>query len=122
VDECADRFGAVPVEVQRLAALARIKRLAAGIQALSVAVSGAGTEVKLEPALLQGDPEHEALVRRILDVCNRRERDVRLTPDGRILFMGLKASDLAGDRIDKSFVKLQEFLALIAGAAGADFS
>jgi transcription-repair coupling factor (superfamily II helicase) len=117
VDECADRFGPLPSEVERLAMLARVKRLAAQVHALSVTVSAAGTEIKLEPALLQGGTEHEDLVRRILDVCNRRERDVRLTPDGRILYLGVRAKDFTGDSLGPSLIKLQMFLGLVAGAS-----
>jgi transcription-repair coupling factor (superfamily II helicase) len=116
LDECADRFGTLPPEVTRLALLARTKRLAALIHAITVTVSTTGMEIRLEPSLLQGDPGHEDLVRRILDVCNRRERDVRLTPDGRILYLGLKAADFVEDRIDQSFAKLHGFLALLSGA------
>jgi transcription-repair coupling factor (superfamily II helicase) len=113
--ECEDRFGPLPRDLRILGEIARTKRLSARIGAVSVTVTHASTEIRLDPEILQGGSDNEALVMRILDVCNRRVRDVRLTPDGRIINGSLRSADFKGEDIEKVFGRLQEFLSALAG-------
>lgn len=113
--ECEDRFGPLPRDLRILGEIARTKRLAARIGAVSVTVTNASTEIRLDPEILQGGRDNEALIMRILDVCNRRLRDVRLTPDGRIINGALRSADFRGDDIEKVLGRLQEFLSSLAG-------
>lgn len=87
IRECEDRFGPLPQEVQFLSEGARIRRWLVVVGGIHLKCGEAGTEVKLGPDLLQqeGDAHAEAVVRRILDLCNRRESGIRLLPDRLIL-------------------------------------
>ncbi len=113
--ECEDRFGPLPRDLRILGEIARTKRLSARIGAVSVTVTNVSTEIRLDPEILQGGSDNEALVMRILDVCNRRVRDVRLTPDGRIINGSLRSADFKGENIEQVFGRLQEFLSTLAG-------
>lgn len=114
LDSFKDLYGEIPFEVKLLAQTARVKRLAARIGALSIAVGSASTEIRLGPEVLQGGSEHEKLVLRILDVCNKNSQGIRLTPDGRILVNYLRAMNFKGDEVEKAFTQLQGLLSQLA--------
>lgn len=114
ISECVDRFGPMPEVMRYLGEMARIKLLATRMYAVSLVVGASGLEIRLNPDVLQGQPETLDLVRRILDVCNRQVRDVRLTPDGRILHKGIKAAQFKGAEVEHAFAELRRFLAAVA--------
>lgn len=113
ISECEDRFGPMPQSMCHLGEVARVKLLATRMHATSLVVGGAGLEIRLNPEVLQGHDETADLVRRILDVCNRQVKDVRLTPDGRIMHKGIRNSQFTGAEVGLAFAQLRRFLAAI---------
>ena len=116
VNECEDRFGPIPDSVRYLAEVARMRRWLIAIGALALVVGDDVTEVRLSREVLQAseDDNSELLVKRILDVCNRQARGVRLTPDGRILLPVRKKHFLAPNT-SAAIDELKRFLSLFAG-------
>ncbi|MBX9704512.1 MAG: transcription-repair coupling factor, partial [Silvanigrellaceae bacterium] len=90
LSECEDRFGPLPNEVKNLAELARMRRWLMTIGASHLTVGNDATEIKLSSEILQPkesyDESSETIFRRILDVCNRHTKGMRISPDGRIIF------------------------------------
>ena len=116
VNECEDRFGPIPESVRFLAEVARMRRWLIAIGALALVVGDDVTEVRLSREVLQAsdDENSELLVKRILDVCNRQARGVRLTKDGRILLPVRKKHFLAPNT-SAGIDELKRFLSLFAG-------
>lgn len=114
ISECEDRFGPMPQSMRYLGEMARVKLLATRMHAVSLVVGAAGLEIRLNPEVLQGHDETADLVRRLLDVCNRQVRDVRLTPDGRIMHKGIRSSQFKGAEVEHAFAELRRFLAAVA--------
>jgi transcription-repair coupling factor (superfamily II helicase) len=112
--ECEDRFGALPIEVQNLAELARIRRMLLIIGATSLIVGENMTEIRLSAKVLQdSSSENEIFLKRILDVCNLRVKNMRLTPDGKILFPLRKKSFMVDAK--DTIIELKRVLSLLAG-------
>ncbi|APJ03004.1 transcription-repair coupling factor [Silvanigrella aquatica] len=121
ITECEDRFGTMPVEVKNLAELARIRRWLQSLGALSLIVSDDSTEIRLNKGILQPEYQDEAselLIKRILDVCNRKVKGMRITPDGRLLF-ALRKKNFIQDK-DSTISELKRILSLLAGEAYED--
>lgn len=118
--ECEDRFGSMPVEVKNLMEVSRIRRLLVLLGAVSLTVSEDVTEIRLDQRLLQPngyDEDSENTFKRILDVCNHRVKNMRLTPDGRVLFP-LKKKNFLQDDIS-ALSELKRVLSLLAGEFGS---
>jgi transcription-repair coupling factor (superfamily II helicase) len=121
ISECEDRFGPPPQPVKNLSEIARIRRLLVTINAKSLKVGPEATELRLPKDVLQGQgsEDSERLFRRILDVCNRTNSGVRLTPDGRLL-LPLKQRQLQGSSTQQGFQDLRRLLGLLAGEMNAE--
>ncbi|WP_186645613.1 transcription-repair coupling factor [Fluviispira vulneris] len=118
ITECEDRFGPLPEEVKNLAELARIRRWLLLIGCLSLTVGEDFTEMRLDKGVLQPDSSDEAseeLVKRILDVCNRKTKGMRITPDGKLIF-AIRKKNFIQDK-QGSISELKRILSLLAGEA-----
>jgi len=116
MSECEDRFGPMPIAVQWLGEISRVRRFLLSLGATSLTVGDDYTEIKLDKRILQPSDDDEAgeeLVKRILDVCNRRVNGMRITPDGRLL-MPLKKRSFVND-VSGAFGELKRILGLLAG-------
>lgn len=118
VEECEDRFGPLPETVKNLSELARLRRWLVTINALSLTVGDECTELRLSKDVLQasGDDSAEQLFKRILDVCNRHMKGVRLTPDGKLLF-NLRKRHFQPQNVESALKELKRLLSLLAGEA-----
>ena len=118
ITECEDRFGTIPVEVKNLSELARIRRWLLSLGAISLIVGDDSTEVRLGKGVLQPDSYDESseqLVKRILDVCNRKVKGMRITPDGRLIF-AIRKKNFIQDS-NGTITELKRILSLLAGEA-----
>ncbi len=118
ITECEDRFGTIPVEVKNLSELARIRRWLLSLGAISLIVGEDSTEVRLGKGVLQPDSYDESselLVKRILDVCNRKVKGMRITPDGRLIF-AIRKKNFIQDS-NGTITELKRILSLLAGEA-----
>lgn len=118
ITECEDRFGTLPVEVRNLAELVRIRRWLLSLGALSLIVGEDSTEVRLGKGILQPDAYDETseiLVKRILDICNRKVKGMRITPDGRLIFSIRKKNFI--QESEPTISELKRILSLLAGEA-----
>ncbi|KAB8027400.1 transcription-repair coupling factor [Fluviispira multicolorata] len=118
ITECEDRFGPLPEEVKNLAELARIRRWLLLFGALSLTVGEEATEIRLDKGVLQpdiSDDTSEELVKRILDVCNRKTKGMRITPDGRLIF-AIRKKNFIQDKLG-AVSELKRILSLLAGEA-----
>lgn len=118
ITECEDRFGSLPVEVKNLAELVRIRRWLLSLGALSLIVGEDSTEVRLGKGVLQPDSyddTSEMLVKRILDVCNRKVKGMRITPDGRLIF-AIRKKNFTQES-EPTISELKRILSLLAGEA-----
>ncbi|WP_158996785.1 transcription-repair coupling factor [Pigmentibacter ruber] len=116
--ECEDRFGTLPVEVKNLAEIARIRRWLLLLGATSFAVGDDATEIRLGKNVLQpnGEDENsELLFKRILDVCNRKTKGMRITPDGRLL-LAIRKKNFQQDSFT-TVSEIKRILSLLAGEA-----
>jgi len=117
--ECEDRFGPLPDEVKNLADVARIRRWLLSLHALSLTVGDDCTELRLSPSTLQPDAKDEAseqLVNRILTVCNTKVKNMRITPDGKLIFALRKNNFIQNSHA--AITELKRILSLLAGASG----
>ncbi|BBH52226.1 transcription-repair coupling factor [Fluviispira sanaruensis] len=118
ITECEDRFGPLPEEVKNLAELARIRRWLLLIGCLSLTVGEDFTEIRLDKGVLQPDSSDDAseeLVKRILDVCNRKAKGMRITPDGKLIF-AIRKKNFIQDK-QGTISELKRILSLLAGEA-----
>ena len=116
--ECEDRFGILPVEVKNLAEIARIRRWLLLLGAVSLIVGDDTTEIRLGKGVLQPDvydENSELLVKRILDVCNRKTKGMRITPDGRLI-LAIRKKNFQQDSYG-TLSELKRVLSLLAGEA-----
>lgn len=116
--ECEDRFGILPVEVKNLAEIARIRRWLLLLGAVSLIVGDDTTEIRLGKGVLQPDvydENSELLVKRILDVCNRKTKGMRITPDGRLI-LAIRKKNFQQDCYG-TLSELKRVLSLLAGEA-----
>lgn len=116
--ECEDRFGSLPEEVQNLSEFVRIRRWLLTLGALSLIVGEEFTEIRLGKDVLQANPNDESneiLVKRILDVCNLKVKNMRITPDGRLIFAIRKKNFTLDTR--STLYELKRILSLLAGEA-----
>jgi transcription-repair coupling factor (superfamily II helicase) len=114
--ECEDRFGPMPIEVKNLSEMARIRRLLVLLGAISLSVGEDTTEIRLDSKILQpseNDEDSEMTIKRILDVCNHRVKNMRLTPDGRILFP-LRKKHFIQDEV-AGLAEIKRVLSLLIG-------
>lgn len=121
VHECEDRFGPLPDSVKILTEIARLRRLLVIIGATSLVVGEDVTELRLSSDVLQpqdDDGQSEVLVRRILDVCNRHMKGVRITPDGRLLVSLRKRQFFPPNQ--NGMGELKRLLSLLAGESYAE--
>lgn len=116
--ECEDRFGVLPVEVKNLAEVARMRRWLLTLGAVSFIVGDDSTEIRLGKGVLQPDAHDDAselLVKRILDVCNRKAKGMRITPDGRLI-LAIRKKNFQQDTVG-TLTELKRVLSLLAGEA-----
>ncbi len=116
ITECEDRFGTLPVEVKNLAELVRIRRWLITLGATSLIVSEDSTELRLGKGILQPDSYDEAseiLVKRILDVCNRKVKGMRISPEGKLIF-AIRKQHFNKDQA-ASISELKRVLSLLVG-------
>jgi transcription-repair coupling factor (superfamily II helicase) len=116
--ECEDRFGTLPCEVKNLAELVRIRRWLLSFGALSLTVCEDFTEIRLSKHVLQPEVDYETsdlLIKRILDVCNRKAKGMRLSPDGRILLALRKKDFQKKETLQEAISELKRVLSLLAG-------
>lgn len=113
--ECIDRFGPIPQEFRSLIDTARLRVWLLKAGATSLVVGSDHTEIKFSVEVLQDTKSEstQALISRILDVCNRQIKNARLTPDGRIMF-ALKRKQFL-DHPDQSFTDLKKLVTSIIG-------
>jgi transcription-repair coupling factor (superfamily II helicase) len=112
--ECEDRFGAMPLEVKNLAELVRVRRMLLAVGAISLIVGDDVTEVRLDAKILQDESgENELFVKRLLEVCNHKVNNMRITPDGRILFP-LRKKNFVADSFSATN-ELKRVLSFMAG-------
>jgi transcription-repair coupling factor (superfamily II helicase) len=118
IAECEDRFGPLPETVKNLSELARLRRWLVTINALSLTVGDECTELRLSKDVLQAgdDDSAEQLFKRILDVCNRHMKGVRLTPDGKLL-LNLRKRHFQPQNVESALKELKRLLSLLAGEA-----
>ena len=84
ITECEDRFGPLPAELKNLSEAARIRRQLFFIGATSLSVLKDFTEIKLDPTIFQ-DKDADKFAAQLFEVCNLKIKNMRLTPDGKIL-------------------------------------
>ncbi|WGL58998.1 transcription-repair coupling factor [Pigmentibacter sp. JX0631] len=116
--ECEDRFGTLPVEVKNLAEIARIRRWLLLLGATSLSIGDDATEIRLGKNVLQPnneDENSELLIKRILDVCNRKTKGMRITPDGRLL-LTIRKKNFQQDSFG-TISEIKRILSLLAGEA-----
>jgi transcription-repair coupling factor (superfamily II helicase) len=113
--ECIDRFGPIPQEFRSLIDTARLRVWLLKAGATSLVVGSDHTEIKFSVEVLQDTKSEstQALISRILDVCNRQIKNARLTPDGRIMFALNRKQFL--DHPDQSFTDLKKLVTSIIG-------
>lgn len=113
IQECEDRFGKLPEEVQDLVEISRIRRLLMSFNAISFVVGEENTECKLDQKILQStDASSEAFVKRLLDLCNRQSKNIRITQDGRLLFP-IKRKQLEQNK-GATLLEIKRILSLLA--------
>lgn len=115
IGECFDRFGPLPEPVKLLAEVARIRRWMVVLGGIHLKVGEKALELKLGEDLLRqdGDEHAEAVVKRILDLCNRMGSGIRLMPDGRLI-LPIRASQFANNVL-VTLAELKRILSRMAG-------
>lgn len=112
VQECEDRFGKLPEEVENLVEVSRIRRLLMSFGAISFIVGDENTECRLDQKILQStDAAAEAFVKRVLDLCNRQSKNIRITQDGRLLFP-IKRKQFIQNKLD-TLVEIKKILSFL---------
>lgn len=115
--ECEDRFGPIPDSVSNLAELSRLRRWLLSFGAVTLTVGDEYTEIRLSRELIQpsnNDETSERLIKRLLDVCNRFSKGMRLTPDGRLL-IGIRKKQIDPLKPSTALTELKKYLSLLAG-------
>lgn len=112
--ECEDRFGPLPVELQNLAEVARVRHKLLMLNAVSLVVGDSNTELRLDKSMLQSDePDNEMFIKRLLDACNHRVKNMRITVDGKII-IPLHKKDFTRD-LHAPLSELKRILSLLVG-------